>query len=143
VQVPKCVFLSYPRQPVAHYRYFQANGFYGSKGISSRLPEGYTWLEQRFMTAVRASQPQNPRSVPGSVELKEWNRQGWTYHAKGAPTAFPHELKLTVAWFINCRDLAFTKSRVSARPHPLWFNKPQLALGTPRHRIVLCNARKL
>ncbi|KAN0123968.1 CDP-diacylglycerol-glycerol-3-phosphate 3-phosphatidyltransferase [Russula decolorans] len=61
----------------------EANGFYGSKGISSRLPEGYTWLEQRFMAAVRASQPQDSGSVPGSVELKEWNRQGWTYHAKG------------------------------------------------------------
>jgi len=60
----------------------EANGFYGSKGISSRLPGGYTWLEQRFMAAVRTSQLQDP-SNPGSVELKEWNRHGWTYHAKG------------------------------------------------------------
>jgi hypothetical protein len=30
------------------------------------------------------------------VELKEWNRQGWTYHAKGALTGFPLVLKLTV-----------------------------------------------
>lgn len=79
-----------------HYLHRQANGFYGSKGISSRLPEGYTWLEQRFMAAVRASQPQDAGSVPGPVELKEWNRQGWTYHAKGALVAFPHLLKLTV-----------------------------------------------
>jgi hypothetical protein len=48
------------------------------------------------MAAVRASQPQDHWSIPGSVELKEWNRQGWTYHAKGALPAFPHELKLTV-----------------------------------------------
>ncbi|KAH9981407.1 hypothetical protein BGW80DRAFT_1434568 [Lactifluus volemus] len=51
----------------------RANGFYGSKGISSRLPEAYTRLEQQFMAA-----------------LKEWNRHGWTYHAKGiwlSPTA--------------------------------------------------------
>ncbi|KAI0306678.1 hypothetical protein B0F90DRAFT_1814530 [Multifurca ochricompacta] len=59
----------------------QANGFYGSKGISSRLPEGYTWLEQQFMAAVRAPQSQDKHSRP--VELKEWNRHGWTYHAKG------------------------------------------------------------
>jgi len=96
VQVPKCVFLSHLIQLVTHYRHLQANGFYGSKGISNRLPEGYTWLEQRFMAAVRASQPQDRWSTPGSVELKEWNRQGWTYHAKGALPAFPHELKLTV-----------------------------------------------
>jgi len=48
------------------------------------------------MAAVRASQPQDSCSVPGSVELKEWNRRGWTYHAKGALAAFLHVLKLTV-----------------------------------------------
>jgi len=71
---------------MAQCYYHQANGFYGSKGISSRLPEGYTWLEQKFMAAVRTSQSQDPQSVPGSVELKEWNRPGWTYHAKGTLT---------------------------------------------------------
>ncbi|KAJ3515139.1 hypothetical protein NLJ89_g1949 [Agrocybe chaxingu] len=30
----------------------KANGFYGSKGISGRIPEGYTLYEQRFMKAV-------------------------------------------------------------------------------------------
>jgi len=61
----------------------EANGFYGSRGISGRLPEGYTWLEQRFMEAVRVSHSQDPRHNPGLVDLKEWNRHGWTYHAKG------------------------------------------------------------
>ena len=79
---------------IANCRHLQANGFYGSKGISGRLPEGYTWLEQRFMAAVRASQPQDSGSVPRSVELKEWNRQGWTYHAKGALTAFPPRVEI-------------------------------------------------
>lgn len=46
-------------------------------------------------------------------------------------------------WLLYRRNMAFTKSRVSAHPHTLWFNKPQLALGTPRHRIILCNDRKL
>jgi hypothetical protein len=49
------------------------------------------------MAAVRASQHQNPQSIPGFVELKEWNKQGWTYHAKGALTTFPRLLKLTVS----------------------------------------------
>ncbi|KAH9079299.1 hypothetical protein EDB83DRAFT_2341851 [Lactarius deliciosus] len=61
----------------------KANGFYGSQGISGRLPEGYTWLEQRFMAAVRASHSQDHRHISGLVDLKEWNRPGWTYHAKG------------------------------------------------------------
>jgi CDP-diacylglycerol--glycerol-3-phosphate 3-phosphatidyltransferase len=90
---PKVRILSHLIRLLAHCRHLQANGFYGSKGISSRLPEAYTWLEQRFMAAVRASRS---RPVPASVELKEWNRQGWTYHAKGALAVFSHVLKLNV-----------------------------------------------
>jgi hypothetical protein len=121
----------------------QANGFYGSKGISSRLPEGYTWLEQRFMAAVRSFQTQDPQSIPGSVELREWNRHGWTYHAKGVVVAFSplcwNQLSVSC---IHYRHLVFTESRVSTHPHTLWFHKPQLALCPPGHRTVFCNARK-
>ncbi|KAJ7234201.1 hypothetical protein B0H12DRAFT_1143141 [Mycena haematopus] len=55
----------------------RANGFYGSRGISGRIPEGYTLLEQRFMAAVQHAGRQS------SVQLNEWEREGWTYHAKG------------------------------------------------------------
>ncbi|KAI4527319.1 hypothetical protein K525DRAFT_187069 [Schizophyllum commune Loenen D] len=55
----------------------KANGFYGSSGISGRIPEGYTLLEQRFMRAVRQAGRQ------ADVRLHEWHREGWTYHAKG------------------------------------------------------------
>ncbi|KZT70067.1 hypothetical protein DAEQUDRAFT_750479 [Daedalea quercina L-15889] len=67
----------------------KANGFYGSRGVSGRIPEGYTVLERRFMKAVRASGREWPADVPledGSVsgiQLGEWERDGWTYHAKG------------------------------------------------------------
>lgn len=69
----------------------QANGFLGSRGISGRIPEGYTLLEQRFMAAAKSAH----RLDSSGVELREWARQGWTYHAKGIwlqPTAFetPH-----------------------------------------------------
>ena len=40
------------------------------------------------MAAVRKSQIQDPQLIPGSVELREWNRHGWTYHAKGVLVAF-------------------------------------------------------
>ena len=92
---PEVRFMSHLIRLLTYCRHLQANGFYGSKGISSRLPEAYTWLEQRFMGAVHASQTEDSRSVPGSVELKEWNRQGWTYHAKGALATFPSGLKST------------------------------------------------
>ncbi|KAH8822846.1 CDP-diacylglycerol-glycerol-3-phosphate 3-phosphatidyltransferase [Flagelloscypha sp. PMI_526] len=55
----------------------QANGFFGSKGISGRIPEGYTYLEQRFMNTISSA------GLGSSVQLHEWHRPGWTYHAKG------------------------------------------------------------
>lgn len=65
----------------------QANGFFGSKGISGRIPEGYTLLEQRFMRAVEMAglvwNNTVGRDAGKGVQLTEWEREGWTYHAKG------------------------------------------------------------
>ena len=61
----------------------QANGFYGSRGVSGRIPEGYTLLEQRFMSAVQCAGRQS------GVQLNEWEREGWTYHAKGVWLTVP------------------------------------------------------
>ncbi|KAL1910258.1 CDP-diacylglycerol--glycerol-3-phosphate 3-phosphatidyltransferase [Sporothrix stenoceras] len=61
----------------------QANGFYGSKGVSSMLPDAYTFLAHRFLRAVQAQHRGD------AITLKEWRRgtvgqpEGWTYHAKG------------------------------------------------------------
>ncbi|KIH87934.1 CDP-diacylglycerol--glycerol-3-phosphate 3-phosphatidyltransferase [Sporothrix brasiliensis 5110] len=61
----------------------QANGFYGSAGVSSLLPDAYTFLAHRFLRAVQAQHHGD------AVTLKEWRRGtvgmpgGWTYHAKG------------------------------------------------------------
>lgn len=72
----------------------QANGFYGSRGVSGRIPEGYTVLERRFMRAVRAAGREWPSDTlpedlhdPG-VQLSEWERDDWTYHAKGEYASF-------------------------------------------------------
>ncbi|KAI3609190.1 cdp-diacylglycerol-glycerol-3-phosphate 3-phosphatidyltransferase [Moniliophthora roreri] len=69
----------------------KANGFYGSKGISGRIPEGYTLLEQRFMKAVARAGRFWKEST--GVQLLEWLKDGWTYHAKGlwlSPHASSH-----------------------------------------------------
>ncbi|CAO1632433.1 unnamed protein product [Parajaminaea phylloscopi] len=55
----------------------ESNGFFGSKGISRFIPPAYTWLERKFWKAVQQ------RNKVGSIELLEWIRSGWTYHAKG------------------------------------------------------------
>ncbi|KAF9819729.1 hypothetical protein IEO21_01820 [Rhodonia placenta] len=79
----------------------KANGFYGSKGVSGRIPEGYTVLERRFMRDVRNAsrewphdEPLEQRARPG-IQLCEWVKDGWTYHAKGIwwrPTPSAHPL---------------------------------------------------
>lgn len=55
----------------------ESNGFFGSKGISRHIPMAYTWLEQKFWKAVQR------RGKERSIELLEWVKSGWTYHAKG------------------------------------------------------------
>jgi len=60
-----------------------ANGFYGSRGLSGRIPDGYTLLEQRFMKAVDAAGRNWSADSGKGVQLNEWAREGWTYHAKG------------------------------------------------------------
>lgn len=69
----------------AHGYRRQANGFYGSKGISGYIPEGYTLLERKFMRAVQKAgraYDKTDKTKPG-VDLREWEKYRWTYHAKG------------------------------------------------------------
>ena len=73
----------------------EANGFYGSKGLSGRIPAAYTFLEKLFWNRVVEKQLHTPVhsyvdvSDPMSegplapVELREWGKYGWTYHEKG------------------------------------------------------------
>jgi len=60
-----------------------ANGFYGSQGLSGRIPDGYTLLEQRFMKAVKVAGRSWSAESGNGVQLNEWTKEGWTYHAKG------------------------------------------------------------
>lgn len=68
------------------FRTLQANGFYGSAGVSGLIPEGYTLLESQFHSAlVRGGREwvEQDGVPPKGIELREWKREGWTYHAKG------------------------------------------------------------
>jgi CDP-diacylglycerol--glycerol-3-phosphate 3-phosphatidyltransferase len=55
----------------------QANGFFGSKGVSKYIPPAYTFYEKLFWEAVVK------KGLQDDIELREWNKEGWTYHAKG------------------------------------------------------------
>ncbi|TPX63895.1 CDP-diacylglycerol---glycerol-3-phosphate 1-phosphatidyltransferase [Spizellomyces sp. 'palustris'] len=55
----------------------EANGFFGSKGVSRYLPAAYTYLEAKLLErAQRLGRGE-------SLIVREWKRKGWTFHAKG------------------------------------------------------------
>ncbi|TGZ83172.1 hypothetical protein EX30DRAFT_339383 [Ascodesmis nigricans] len=70
----------------------EANGFYGSKGVSGMLPPAYTLLARRFLgDVVKAGKIDH-------IELREWRKgtigkdpDAWTYHAKGVWVTLPHD----------------------------------------------------
>lgn len=61
----------------------KSNGFYGSKGLSRLIPEGYTYLESRFYRDAAAAGRSWDEATATGVRLREWERDGWTYHSKG------------------------------------------------------------
>lgn len=100
----------------------QANGFYGSAGLSGYIPEGYTLYEQRFIHAVKQAGrlwravPESPLGGQG-VLLSEWSKPGWTYHAKGTHPSLPFhtpDLESRRAYFSS---LFFSFGCVA---HPRW-----------------------
>lgn len=56
----------------------QANGFYGSRGMSRYVPIGYSENEREFINHAEMK-----CSNDGQVQMFEYNRPQWTYHAKG------------------------------------------------------------
>ncbi|EIW68091.1 hypothetical protein TREMEDRAFT_40191 [Tremella mesenterica DSM 1558] len=62
----------------------RANGFYGSKGFSRLIPEGYTFLERNFWRdCLSAGRVWRDRKEQWEgVRLREWEKEGWTYHSK-------------------------------------------------------------
>jgi CDP-diacylglycerol--glycerol-3-phosphate 3-phosphatidyltransferase len=56
----------------------QANGFYGSRGISRYVPAGYTENEREFVERA-----EEKCANDGQIQMLEYYRSQWTYHAKG------------------------------------------------------------
>jgi CDP-diacylglycerol--glycerol-3-phosphate 3-phosphatidyltransferase len=56
----------------------QANGFYGSRGISRFVPAGYSENEREFVENA-----EKRYSNDGQIQMCEYYRPEWTYHAKG------------------------------------------------------------
>ncbi|KAG0250156.1 CDP-diacylglycerol--glycerol-3-phosphate 3-phosphatidyltransferase [Mortierella polycephala] len=55
----------------------EANGFFNSAGISKYIPPAYTFIEQQFFNDAKAV------GNAERIKIEEYQRKGWTYHAKG------------------------------------------------------------
>ncbi|RUP51789.1 hypothetical protein BC936DRAFT_145950 [Jimgerdemannia flammicorona] len=55
----------------------EANGFFNSQGVSKYLPPAYTYIEHQFFTEVVRQEKDH------IINIQEYKRPGWTYHAKG------------------------------------------------------------
>ncbi|GAQ88412.1 Phosphatidylglycerolphosphate synthase [Klebsormidium nitens] len=53
-----------------------ANGFYGSRGPSGLIPGAYSLMEQRLYERAGGDHQ-------AGLEIFEYSREGWTFHAKG------------------------------------------------------------
>jgi CDP-diacylglycerol--glycerol-3-phosphate 3-phosphatidyltransferase len=70
----------------------RANGFFGARGISGAVPAAYSELARRFYEkCVGANRVMDDKGknqsekggIGGGVSLYEFQRAGWTFHAKG------------------------------------------------------------
>lgn len=55
----------------------EVNGFFGAKGVAGAIPAAYVYIEHQFFSEVCCLQQQE------RVQLQEYSRAGWTFHAKG------------------------------------------------------------
>ncbi|PRP84281.1 phosphatidylglycerophosphate synthase 1 [Planoprotostelium fungivorum] len=63
----------------------EANAFFGEKDISGYIPAAYAEVERRFWDRIR-SKNQSER-----VQLREYVKEGWTFHGKGIWSLPPNE----------------------------------------------------
>ena len=56
---------------------FQANGFYGGKGVAGHVPMMYIYFARKFVQAVYR------RGYQDHIRYLEYYRKGWTFHGKG------------------------------------------------------------
>ncbi|CAM5155393.1 unnamed protein product [Eretmochelys imbricata] len=55
----------------------EVNGFFGAKGVAGAIPAAYVYIEHQFYSEVCCLGQQD------RVQLREYYRNGWTFHAKG------------------------------------------------------------
>ncbi|MCO5550524.1 hypothetical protein L7F22_004011 [Adiantum nelumboides] len=94
----------------------QANGFYGSRGISGLIPKAYSLLEKDFydrtcqqvsVDVLECNGLRAPKSHKHGIQLFEYKRPNWTFHAKGMWCYLPHDSNLPSMTLIGSSNFGF------------------------------------
>lgn len=78
----------------------EVNGFFGAKGVAGAIPAAYVYIEHQFYSEVCYLHQQE------RVQLQEYSRAGWTFHAKGKVSVsregwFRRHLRLVCIWIVQ------------------------------------------
>ncbi|GJJ68819.1 hypothetical protein EMPS_01165 [Entomortierella parvispora] len=111
----------------------EANGFFNSAGISQYIPPAYTLIEKRFFDAAKAA------GNAERIKIEEYNRRGWTYHAKGL-WVYPPQSEHPIMTTIGSPNFGY-RSLVRDLEAQLFMVTKNLGLRKNLHE-ELCNLRR-
>lgn len=66
----------------------------GARGLAGGIPAGYTLVASEFLKQVETSEQEN------RIQMAEFQKEGWTYHAKGLWYTLPGQ-RLPILTFIG------------------------------------------
>lgn len=78
----------------------EANGFYRAAGAAGGVAHAYTWIASMFWSLVCS------RNMQHRINLFEYQRKGWTFHAKGLWYYLPGE-KLPSATMVGSPNFGY------------------------------------
>ncbi|KAF9427055.1 CDP-diacylglycerol--glycerol-3-phosphate 3-phosphatidyltransferase [Podila epigama] len=111
----------------------EANGFFNSAGISKYIPPAYTLIEKKFFAKAKSYNNKD------AITIEEYNRKGWTYHAKGM-WVYPPGSEYPVMTTIGSPNFGY-RSLVRDLEAQLFLVTSNVGLRASLHN-ELCNLRK-
>jgi CDP-diacylglycerol--glycerol-3-phosphate 3-phosphatidyltransferase len=114
----------------------QANGFYGSSGISGFIPLAYSLLEQQLHNRAMSIYDKDKSSPPKKgLSIYEYERLGWTFHAKGLWCSLPGAEEGPSVSLVGSSNLGYrSRDRDLEAQVCLFTNAPRLQQQLERER---------
>jgi hypothetical protein len=73
------------------------------------------------------------------VQLNEWAREGWTYHAKGTFSISSRRTSIDLFLHFYKRNMAIAYFGLRTHSNPLWLHKSKFKIFPSRHGALFCD----